>query len=49
MKGINKMGGLARGCEPDGTADELPKKEGEAAKRTSGRGNRRSFEALASG
>ena len=32
MKGINKMGGLARGCEPDGTADELPKKEGEAAK-----------------
>ena len=32
MKGINKMGGLARGCEPDGTADELSKKEGEAAK-----------------
>ena len=23
MKGNNKMGGLARGCGPDGTADEL--------------------------
>jgi hypothetical protein len=32
MKGINKIGGLARGCEPDGTANELSKKEGEAVK-----------------
>jgi hypothetical protein len=34
MKGIGKTGGLARGCEPDGTADELSKenKEVDAAK-----------------
>ena len=30
MKGIGKIGGLARGCEPDGTADELSKKSKEA-------------------
>lgn len=27
MKGGNKIGGLARGCEPDGTADELSKRK----------------------
>jgi hypothetical protein len=32
MKGNNKIGGSARGCEPGGTANELSKKEGEAAK-----------------
>jgi len=33
MKGIRKIGGLARGCEPEGTADELCKrKEADAAK-----------------
>ena len=32
MKGGNKIGGLARGREPDGRAGELSKKEGQAAK-----------------
>jgi hypothetical protein len=32
MKSIGKIGGSARGCEPDGTADELSKKNKDAAK-----------------